>query len=230
MGPIRLVLASASPRRRALLTRLGIPFHVDAADVDETPGPAEPPATLARRLVASKARAVAPRWPGALILTADTLVVLAGEPLGKPADATAAREMLRRLRVRPHEVLTVVCLRRPDRPPLLTSARTRAEMRPYSDDEVATYVASGAPLDKAGAYGIQDAAFRPVARLAGCYTNVVGLPLCRVVALLQASEVPLGVDAASVCPHEPGWVAVPKWSVKGQLPGAASLQHPATQP
>jgi septum formation protein len=193
-GAPDLILASASPRRRALLAILGISFCVTSADIDERPRPGESPAALVTRLAETKALTVARRGVAAsgkrqgtpaapsdrLVLAADTEVELDGAVLGKPADDAAARTMLLALRDRPHRVLTGLALADGDRIAWSSVVETTVWMRPYTDDEIAAYIASGRPLDKAGAYGIQDAEFRPVARIDGCYTNVVGLPLCEV--------------------------------------------------
>jgi septum formation protein len=189
-----VILASASPRRRALLAILGISFRVAAADIDERVRSGEPPATLVTRLAETKALTVARRdvaasgkrqgTPAARsdlrVLAADTEVELDGAVLGKPADDAAAQAMLLALRDRPHRVLTGLALADDDRIVWSSVVETTVWMRPYTDDEIAAYIASGRPLDKAGAYGIQDAGFQPVARIEGCYTNVVGLPLCEV--------------------------------------------------
>jgi nucleoside triphosphate pyrophosphatase len=184
-GTARVILASASPRRRELLTILGISFRIVAADVDEHTQPGEVPTALVTRLAETKAltvarRAVAPSGlrhgtaqsdDASLVLAADTEVELDGAVLGKPPDGAAARAMLLALRGRAHRVLTGLAL---------ALGETIVWMRTYTDDEIAAYIATGRPLDKAGAYGIQDAGFQPVARINGCYTNVVGLPLCEV--------------------------------------------------
>ncbi|HZU05038.1 MAG TPA: Maf family protein [Chloroflexota bacterium] len=196
-----LVLASASPRRRELLARLGLPFEIVVPQVDETPAPGEPPAALATRLAAAKAEAVGRLRPHALVLAADTVVYDGTEVLGKPRDAAEAAAMLRRLCGRQHEVLTAVWVRRPDAAPLSGLARTLVEMRPYTEEEIAAYVASGNPLDKAGAYAIQHPEFRPVARIVGCYLNVVGLPLCVVTELLRAAGLGPYLPAAVPCEH-----------------------------
>ena len=182
-----LVLASASPRRRELLARLGIPFEVVPAAVDETPFPAEAPGDLARRLAAAKAAAVLADRPAAVVLAADTVVSYARQALGKPVDAADAVRLLRALRGRRHQVITGVCVARAGHLPLTAACHTDVWMRPYGDEEIAAYVASGDPLDKAGAYAIQHPEFRPVARLVGSYTNVVGLPLGLVADLLRAA-------------------------------------------
>jgi len=187
--PRRLILASASPRRRELLARLGLPFEVRTAAVDETPQPGEAPEALVRRLSRDKARAVAGQVAlGPIVIAADTAVVLRNgdEVLGKPADPAEAAAMLRRLRGRTHTVLTAIALIDTARPLLLTGlARTAVTMRDYSDEEIAAYIATGDPLDKAGAYAIQHPGFHPVASLKGSYTNVVGLPLPPLVRALK---------------------------------------------
>ncbi len=188
-----IILASGSPRRRELMALLGLDYQVAAADVDERAAPGEAPAALAGRLSRAKALAVADGRAAGLIIAADTIVVLDGAILGKPADAAEAGRMLRALRGRPHLVLTAIALaRRPDGACRSDLIETDVEMRPYSDAEIEAYIASGDPLDKAGAYAIQHAGFRPAARLAGCYANVVGFPLCHIYRALRR----LGVGAA----------------------------------
>jgi len=184
-----LLLASASPRRRELLALLGLPFEVTVADVDEDPLADESPATLVARLSQAKACAACSSTrctptgltgvPTGIVIACDTVVALNGELLGKPRDATEAIAMLRRLGGRFHDVYSAVTLLEPATSRALTDvARTQVAMRAYSDDEIAAYIASGDPLDKAGAYAIQHAGFHPVAENQGCYANVVGLPLC----------------------------------------------------
>jgi len=183
-----LILASASPRRQELLTHLGVPFEVRPADVDETLLPNEPPLTSARRLATAKAQAVAA--PGLTVIGADTLVTLDGRPLGKPADADEARSMLRRLRGRPHEVVTGVAVAA-DGKLAVAHASTGVVMRRYADYEIEAYIATGDPLDKAGAYAIQATEFKPVQMWNGCYCNVVGLPLALTASLLVQAGYPL---------------------------------------
>jgi MAF protein len=189
-GAPPLVLGSSSPRRRALLARLAVPFRCHSPAVEEAPRPGELPDALASRLARDKAVAVAADWPTALVLAADTVVVLDGTVLGKPGTAAEATAMLHALRAREHTVITAICLAPAYQPPYQAALRTRVLMRTYTDSEIDHYVASGDPLDKAGGYGIQHPAFRPVARIVGCYTNVVGLPLCLVAALLSVCGVP----------------------------------------
>ena len=179
-----LVLASASPRRRDLLARLGLAFTVRPTDADETwpAGLAVGPAAEAVAL--RKARALDDA--GAVVLAADTVVVLDGDVLGKPADAEAARRTLRRLSGRTHTVVTGLALRHGGREATAHEA-TAVTFAVLSDAEIGAYVATGAPLDKAGAYGIQDdAGALLVARIEGDYFNVVGLPLRRLYETLRA--------------------------------------------
>ena len=200
MRPI--ILASGSPRRRELLALSGLAYEVRPAAVLETPLPGEGPAAFATRMSQAKARlaadgkasAAGSAEPGALVLGADTIVVLDGAIIGKPAGAAQAVEILRRLRGRTHQVLTAITV-------IDTAAEPRAEltnlvttpvpMRAYSDEEIEAYVATGNPLDKAGAYAIQYAGFQPVdlEHFAGCFANVMGLPVCRLLRLLAARGV-----------------------------------------
>lgn len=177
-----IVLASGSPRRRELVTWLGFPVIGRAVEVDERRLPDEPPARYVRRLAEQKAQAGANETPeGWVVVAGDTAVVFQGRVLGKPRDADEARAMLQALRGRAHEVLSGVAVYRPaDGALWSTVVRTPVFMRALSDAEVTAYLASGDPMDKAGAYAIQNQAFHPVERIEGCYANVVGLPLCHV--------------------------------------------------
>ena len=207
--PQPLILASQSPRRRALLAALGLTFTVDAADVDETPRPNEAPADLVGRLGLMKARAVAARHPGAVVLAADTVVVLDAAVLGKPVDPDEAWAMLRALRGRTHQVYTAVIVSTDGAAGAQRLTTRFAEscvlscsdvtMRPYSDAEIAGYVASGDPLDKAGAYAIQHPLFAPVAGWAGCYTGIMGLPLRIAADLLREAGIYAPADIAATC-------------------------------
>lgn len=193
-----LVLASRSPRRQELLAALGLAFTVDAAEVDESPLADEPAEAMVARLSRLKAAVVAARHPGALILAADTVVVLDGVVFGKPADEAEATAMLAALRGRTHLVHTAVTLAcGGDRRTQLST--TAVTMRDYTDAEIAAYVATGDPLDKAGAYAIQHPAFAPVASWEGCYAGVVGLPLGLVAEMLAAAGVAVPADVAGVC-------------------------------
>lgn len=194
----RLVLASQSPRRRGLLTALGVTFTVDAADVDETPLPGELPDALACRLCRAKAAAVAARHPAAVILAADTMVALGDRLLGKPADASEAAAMLRMLRNRTHQVYTAVCVAQDG---TLASRLSVSDvtMRPYSDAEITAYVATRDPLDKAGAYAIQHPLFAPVAAWTGCYAGIMGLPLRLVREMLREAGVMTPGEVTTAC-------------------------------
>ena len=191
-----LLLASSSPRRRELLTRIGVSFTVVPSRVDEDDvarrldaGGTAAPETLVTRLAAAKAREVAgrPDTPaGALVLAADTVVVLDGDVLGKPADPADARRMLARLSGRVHRVVSGVALARAGGGDLLVDAEvTEVQIAPLAPDVIARYVATGEPLDKAGAYAVQGLGSIFVERVHGCYFNVVGLPLARTARLLE---------------------------------------------
>lgn len=185
------ILASGSPRRRELLASLGIDFRVIKSDLDETQRPGEAPLAYVRRLSIEKASAVAASAPpDALILAADTVVIHQGEILGKPADAADARAMLTRLRDQAHTVCTALTLLNPPAPPLTQLTQTEVVMRAYTDDEIEAYIATGDPFDKAGGYAIQHEGFHPVAHIVGSYTNVVGLPL----ETLKAMLIEVGYD------------------------------------
>jgi septum formation protein len=181
-----LVLGSASPRRRRILDGLGLAFIVDPPQVPEDPLGGEAPHEHVTRLALAKAMTVAGRYAGATVIGADTVVVLDGVLLGKPDGPREAAVMLRSIRGRWHEVLTgVAAVRASDGGSAVGVERTRVLMRDLSDDQIAAYVAGGEPLDKAGAYGIQDCGAAVVERVDGCFYNVAGLPvvrLCRVLA------------------------------------------------
>jgi septum formation protein len=184
---MRLILASASPRRRELLTNAGWNFEVIPSAVDEAPLAGESPENYTRRVARHKALDVASKLlPGCIVLGADTVVVSDGEILGKPRDPADAVRMLRILSGVSHRVITGVCLARPPAEVLaLTHETTRVTFRTLDESEIADYVASGEPLDKAGAYGIQGLASKFVTRIEGCYFNVVGLPVAVVYGLLK---------------------------------------------
>lgn len=205
-----LVLASTSPRRRELVASAGWSFEIMPADVDERPLPDEQSKNYVLRLAQEKAVVVSRRLDGeGVVIAADTAVVDQDEILGKPADAAEAESMLRRLRGRTHQVYTAVAV--------LNSAAdrmrsdlcvTQVRMRAYSDEEMRAYIASGDPMDKAGAYAVQHTGFDPVEELKGCYANVVGLPMCLLARLLESfdiyppDELPLGCQEhiGQACP------------------------------
>jgi len=181
----RLILASESPRRRELLAAVGVPFRVIPSGVDETPRTGERPSRFVRRAALDKAEAVAARHPATFVLSADTIVVADGRFLGKPRDRAEARRMLSRLAGREHKVYTAVCL--------LSGGSgyrdigtevSRVRFRPLASAEVAAYARTGECDDKAGAYAAQGAGMLLIDRVAGSFSNVVGLPMTRVVAML----------------------------------------------
>lgn len=193
---MRLILASASPRRRELLAGLGLRFDVCPSAVEETLRAGVPALAQARALAFEKAREVAGRVgrePGApaVVLGADTLVVLDGRPLGKPGSPAEARAMLTWLAGRIHEVVTAVALvEAGSGREAAETVVSRVEMRPYGAAEIEAYLATGEPYDKAGAYAVQGEGGRLVARVDGCYTNVVGLPVRATARLLRAFGLP----------------------------------------
>ena len=174
-----LILASSSPRRHQLLTMMGIPHRVEAANVQEIRLPGEAPAAYVQRLARDKARAV----PGAWVLGADTTVALGDEILEKPADADDALRMLRALQGRRHEVLTAVCLRA-DGAEYQALDRTAVIFRPADEPALRAYIATGEPLDKAGGYGIQGYGAALIERIEGDFFGVMGLPVRLVLELM----------------------------------------------
>ena len=185
-----LVLASTSPRRRELVTLFNAAFQFSAADIDESPRDDESPADLVRRLSRAKAETAACDFPNARVIGADTIVWLDRMIIGKPHDAADATRMLEQLRARPHVVYSGVTVQQGTRT-LTQIATTTVWMRDYSDAEIAAYVATGDPLDKAAAYAIQHDHFHPVARIDGCHANVMGLPLCHLYRALKTFGVAL---------------------------------------
>jgi len=187
-----LILASASPRRRELLAQAGYCFEVQASAVPESRRPEEDAIRFATRLAREKAEAVYARHQPAIVLGADTVVVCDGEVMGKPADPADAERMLLLLAGRTHQVVTgVAVVWGSSSPPAIEVAAelTQVTMRTLSPEEVSRYVATGEPMDKAGAYAIQGYAGRWIPRISGCYFNVVGLPLALVAAMLEAAEI-----------------------------------------
>src|SRR5262245_56191575 len=183
---MRLVLASSSPRRRELLTSAGFDFDVEPADIDERVRPGESPEVYVERMAIEKGAAVRARFGGRTILAADTIVVVDGDILGKPHDGDTAVKMLTRLEGREHEVLTAVAVWWPEESePDVTVELTRVWMRDITQAEIAAAVATGEPLDRAGAYAIQGLASRWVTRIDGAYGTVVGLPVEAVDRLLR---------------------------------------------
>jgi septum formation protein len=181
---MRVILASQSPRRRELLALVGIDHEVQPADIDETPWPNEEPVSHTERLARGKAQVIAARAPDALVIAADTIVVIDGAILGKPTDRPDARARLRRLSGRTHEVCTAMAVACGDR---VESAvvRVPVRFRALDDDTIARYVNTGEPMDKAGAYGIQGYGATIVEHIEGDYFAVMGLSLVTVVQLAE---------------------------------------------
>jgi nucleoside triphosphate pyrophosphatase len=191
-GPVtapHLVLASASPRRAELLERVGLGFEVEVPDVDESVLPGERPEDYVARVAAAKARTVADRHPTAVVLAADTAVVLDDVPLGKPEDAADARRMLGRLSGRTHRVLTAVHVVGPGGSARRATVGADVRVATLSDDEIAAYVRTGEPLDKAGAYALQGRGAALVVRIDGDPTAVIGLPLRTTLEMLAAAGI-----------------------------------------
>ncbi|MCH8201320.1 MAG: septum formation protein Maf [Chloroflexi bacterium] len=198
----RLILASASPRRKELLERLGVRFDVRPVEVTEDAGLSKGAQIVARRLARAKAEAARLEDERAPILAADTVVALGGRIFGKPGDAGEVREMLRTLRGRTHEVVSaVVVMPLGRRSVIARQPLTQVTMREYGDDEIEASIAQGYPLDKAGAYGIQDELLRPVERYQGCYCNVIGLSLWAAIEALNKAGEEVDVGAASFLPQ-----------------------------
>lgn len=184
MSECKVVLASASPRRRDLLDLIGIKHEVRPANIDETMRPREAPARHAERLAREKASVIAVRDPDLITIGADTVVVVNRKVLGKPTDTADAARMLGMLSGREHTVITAVAVARGRK---LRSAieEVRVKFRRLRDDEIEAYIATGEPMDKAGAYGIQGFGATIVERVEGDYFAVMGLPLARLVGLLR---------------------------------------------
>lgn len=194
-----MILASNSPRRSELLALVNLPFAVFPADIDEEQQPGELPVAYVRRLACEKAKRIAEQHSG-LVIAADTIVVDGEELLGKPVDPPDARRMLRQLRRRTHQVYTGIAI--------LDHALglsyddvccTEVPMRDYRDDEIDAYIATGDPMDKAGAYAIQNDAFHPVEGLQGCYASVMGFPLCHLMVGLRLFNLDVPGDLPGRC-------------------------------
>ena len=196
---MNLILASTSPRRKALLSLFGYPFTIMPADLDESRLAGESPADYVQRLACEKAAKIACETEG-LILAADTTVADGDEILGKPEDDSDARRMLRQLRGRTHQVFTGIALLESRTGNAYQDiCRTDVPMRAYSDDEIDAYVATGDPMDKAGGYAIQHKGFHPVENLKGCFASVMGLPLCHLVPGLRRFGFSIPNDMVERC-------------------------------
>ena len=182
--PVEVILASQSPRRRELLTLVGITHVVSPADIDESVMPDERPVPHCERLARAKAQVLAERHPDAVVIAADTIVVLDGDILGKPRDVVDARAMIARLSGRTHTVFTAMAVARGGRTESAVE-EVAVTFRELSAEEISKYVATGEPMDKAGAYGIQGYGATIVERIDGDYFSVMGLGLRRLVALLE---------------------------------------------
>lgn len=185
-----LVLASASPRRRELLSGAGLRFEIAPADIDETPHGDERPEVLVARLAAGKARAVSRRYPDRFVLGADTIVVMGDEVLGKPRDTVHAVELLEKLAGRTHSVLTGVAIVAPGATLHQVQVESRVTFHPVARADLERYVAVGESMDKAGGYALQGAGRRLVARFEGSESNIIGLPVEETLDLLRAAGAP----------------------------------------
>jgi septum formation protein len=196
-----LILASASPRRRDLLSRLGIPFRIVPSDLAEPdPQIGQDPEEYALAIAAKKARDVARNCPGTAILSGDTVVVCGAQIFGKPNDAKNAEIMLAKLSATEHSVVTAVVVRCGGGVEFSGAITSRVRMRDMTDQEIRSYVATGESIDKAGAYAIQGLGGSLIAEVVGCYDNVVGLPLCLVRELLGKCGFP-AMESANLCLH-----------------------------
>ena len=194
------ILASNSPRRRELLGLTGSKFQVIPAEVDEDTRQGESASEYVLRLAESKARVVGNHQNNGFIIAADTTVVDDGQILGKPIDEKDAHRMLTQLRGRTHKVYTALAVMDTADGSLSTDlCLTEVPMRQYSDAEIKSYIDSGDPLDKAGAYAIQHSGFHPVENLTGCYANVVGLPLCHLARTLRRFKINMDLDFTAIC-------------------------------
>ena len=181
-----LTLASASPRRRELMGILGLEFTISPADLDEEPHPGELPIEMVRRLSMEKAQAVAANMDSGLVIGADSTVVFEGQSVGKPVDDDDARRMLRQLSGTTHHVSTGITVMDAASGKTLSDVLTsQITLREISEQEIEASIASGVPKDKAGAYAVQDTELRPASNWEGCYNNIVGLPVCRLLEMLQ---------------------------------------------
>jgi len=196
-----LVLASNSPRRKQLLALGGWDFDVNVADIDEAPLEVETPKEYVVRLAQAKALAIKDKVSKeSIVIGSDTTVVDGDSILGKPVDTDDAERMLKQLRGRTHQVYTGIAVYRIEDDKMFTDMSiTDVPMRKYSDDEIKAYIATGDPMDKAGAYAIQHPKFKPVESMRGCYAGVMGLSMCHVLRTLQKFEIIPNTDVPSAC-------------------------------
>lgn len=206
---MQLILASTSPRRREILSLLGVPFEIVAPDFEEKPHPELTPRRQVERFAREKARSVARARPAALVLGSDTVIELDGQMLGKPADLTDARSMLTRLAGRAHMVHTAVALcRQTPSHEAVTLVTTTVRMAAYDEPAIERYLATQEPLGKAGAYSIQGIGGELIERISGDYLGVVGLPLRAVASLLCGAGMSCPVDVDALYRHKP----YPNWA------------------
>ena len=199
MSEAKLILASTSPRRNELLRLLAIPFEKRPSSTDETHSDEGDAVAYVRQMALEKGLAVL-HSDGEWILSADTIVALDGQVVGKPADEDEAYEILRALRARGHKVYTALCLRTENGGGTMESlCTTDVFMRDYTEDELAAYIASADYKDKAGGYAIQHKQFHPCTGVEGCYANVMGLPLCHLAMLLESAGCKLDLDVPQAC-------------------------------
>jgi septum formation protein len=209
-SPVRVVLASASPRRRELILALGIPVEIESSHASEEVAPGTSPVAMVSQLAIRKAALIAERRRNMVVIGADTTLEIDGRILNKPDDIADAERMLRDLRGRQHLVHTGVAVLAPGRAPITEVMTSAVLMHPFSDADLHSYLETGESLDKAGAYGIQGAAGDIVESVTGCYTNVVGLPLCSVARCVNAAGIPITAPSPNCgfrtdrrCPHWP---------------------------
>jgi septum formation protein len=199
-----LILASGSPRRKELLSVLGLAFKVQSGQIDELVQPGEKPLDYVKRMAKQKGKASTVK-DEAWVLSADTIVEQNGLIIGKPKDFAEAEKILKALRAKDNQVFTALNLSR-DGSSQVTYCQTTVSMRPYGDDEIKDYIHTNSPMDKAGGYAIQDVAFHPVSSLQGCWANVMGLPLCHLYKMLQQSELKPEPGIAERCQRHLGIV------------------------
>ena len=212
--PAELTLASASPRRQELMETLGLEFDIKPANLDETQLPGEIPVDMVRRLACEKAQVIAATLTSGLVIGADSTVVFEGEAVGKPVDDDDARRMLHQLSGTTHHVSTGITVVDAESGEFLSDALTsQITLRILSEQEIESSIASGVPKDKAGAYAVQDSELRPASDWQGCYNNIVGLPVCRLLEMLRELgyrfpdewEIPDQITCDNNCPTKRSW-------------------------
>lgn len=202
-----LILASSSPRRQQLIELFGIEFQIQPAEVDESLSENETPQDYVARLARSKVMSISTKnSPGQIVIAADTAVVDKQQILGKPKNALVAAEMLRNLSGRRHFVMTGLAGRDAASGLVISDlCTTEVQMREFLNSEINDYIASGDPMDKAGAYAIQNTGFNPVEEISGCYANVVGLPMCHLAAMLTEFQIDIPEDITQGCRSPQGY-------------------------